>query len=356
MCARRRKTAATIRDVATLAQVSPMTVSRTLRHPHAVNQETRARVEHAIAQLNYTVPVPTARATAPTQTVACIVPEISNPFFNDIVISIEQAADQHGYRLIICNSQYQPQREARFLSDLHQRNISGIIIAPCADTSLPALQAFAKEHTPLVLIDREVPGFSADIVQIDNVAAALQLTNHLIACGHRRIAFVSGDSTVSTFRDRLQGYRMALDTAGIQFDPALIYSETLSEQAQGARAMQQLLDQAQLPDAVIAINRHTAITIFRTCQQQQIAVPAQLALVAFDDIDATQLFPFFTVMAQPTAAIGQQAVECLLKHMRGRHGRSEPCNHKVAATLVVRQSCGYQAHMQAPTAVGHEQG
>lgn len=355
MCARRRKTVATIRDVATLAQVSPMTVSRTLRHPHTVNQETRARVEHAIAQLNYTVPVPTPRALAHTQTVVCIVPEISNPFFNDIVISVEQAADQYGYRLIICNSQYQPDREARVLNDLHQRNISGIIIAPCADTSLPTLQAFANEHTPLVLIDREVPGFTADIVQIDNVAAAQQLTNHLIACGHQRIAFMSGDSTVSTFRDRLQGYRMALDTAGIQFDPALIYSETLSEQAQGARSIQQLLNQPQLPDAVIAINRHTAITIFHTCQQRQIAVPEQLALVSFDDIDATQLFPFFTVMAQPTVAIGQQAVECLLKQMKGRHGRHDPCNHKLAATLIIRQSCGHQARMQASAAFVREQ-
>lgn len=354
MCARRRKTIATIRDVATLAQVSPMTVSRTLRHPQTVNPETRARVEHAIAQLNYTVPVPTERVTAPTLTLACIVPEISNPFFNDIVISIEQAADQHGYRLIICNSQYQLQREARFLEDLHQRNMSGIIIAPCADTSLPTLQAFLKQQTPFVLIDREVPGFVADIVQVDNVAAAQQLTNHLVACGHRRIAFVSGDSTVSTFRDRLQGYRMALDTAGIQFDPALIYSETISEQAQGAHSMQQLLNQTQLPDAVMAINRHTAITIFHTCQQQRIVIPDDLALVSFDDIDATQLFPFFTVMAQPTVAIGQHAVACLMQQMHGKSGRGEPSHHKLAAALIIRQSCGYHAHTRVTH--GHRPG
>lgn len=348
MCARRRPAAVTVRDVATAAQVSPMTVSRVLNHADSVHPDTRQKVLDAIEILGYT-PHPKVHIPTGNRTIAVVVPDIGNMFFNHIIQGIEQAADSRGYRLIVCNAHNDLVHEQRYLEDLHLRHVDGVIIAPCNDQSQPALQQFHQHGIPYVLIDREIPAFETDVIQADNVFAAQQLTNHLIRLGRRRIAFISGDSMVSTSRDRMFGYRLALDTAGIPFDSSLVYEEVMSDLPQGAESITKILARAELPDAIIAINSLTARSIFKTCQEHHVVIPDDIALVSFDEIDPTGLFPFFTVAVLPTAEMGHQAVNCLLQKITQTTPKPY-CNIKLPTTFIQRISCG-GGHTTATSAV-----
>ena len=315
-----------------------MTVSRVLNNADSVHPDTRQKVLDAIKILGYT-PHPKVHIPTGNRTIAVVVPDIGNMFFNYVIQGIEQAADARGYRLIVCNARNDLANEQRYLEDLHLRHIDGVIIAPCNDQSQPALEQFHQHGIPYVLIDREIPAFETDVIQADNVIAAQQLTNHLIQLGRRRIAFITGDSMVSTSRDRMFGYRLALDTAGILFDSSLVYEEVMSDQPQGAESIAKILARDELPDAIIAINGLTARSIFKACQAHHVAIPDDIALVSFDEIDPTGLFPFFTVAVLPTAEMGHQAVNCLLQKITQTTPKPY-CNIKLPTAFVKRMSCG----------------
>ena len=201
----------TIRDVARLAGVSAMTVSRVINHEPRVSEETRRRVEAAVAELGY---VP--RRVIRRKTIGLVVPDIANPFFTLVVRGAEDVAWSNGRHVILCNSQGDLERERGHLDDLLAFGVEGILIAPVSDRSAPRLRALKQHNLPFVLLDRSVAGYDGDLVQGDSVAGARTLVEHLIALGHRRIAMIAEPTDVSTARDRIRGYREALEAAGIE--------------------------------------------------------------------------------------------------------------------------------------------
>src|SRR6266851_9215228 len=213
----------TIREVAASAGVSAMTVSRVINESPRVSDETRRRVEAAIAELGY---VPNRLASGlirkKTGALGVIVPDVANPFFTLVVRGAEEVAWRAGYHVILCTTQGDLERERGYLEDMLAFHVDGLLIAPVGERSQPNLRALKRNHVPFVLIDRTISGYDGDLVQGDSVAGARRLVEHLIGLGHLRIGMVTETSEVSTARDRLSGYRQALEEAGIEFRPELV--------------------------------------------------------------------------------------------------------------------------------------
>ena len=343
---------ATVRDVAKKSGVSAMTVSRVINGGAGVRPETRLRVEHAISELDF-VPNGVARGLTSNKTGALgmIVPDIVNPFFAIAVRGAETVARRAGFRLLLCNSEGDLALERQYVEDMISHRIEGLLIAPVGDRSKANLLPLVRREFPFVLIDRSVAGLDCDLVQGDSISGARKLVSHLIALGHRRVAVVIEPDNVSTARDRLQGYREALDAAGLRMAPDLIV-RTSADRAGGYQAMQRILDLDPLPTAVFAVNNMTALGGMQAIRERQLMVPRDVALVCFDDVEhLAVLSPFLTVLNQPTETFGTVASQLLLDRIAGKAG--EQFRRVVLqGDLLVRESCGAKAH--SPLSVAAE--
>src|SRR6266536_6372791 len=236
----------TIQDVASDAGVSAMTVSRVINESPRVRADTRQRVEASIAKLGY-VPNRLARGLLQRKTHAfgVIVPDVANPFFTLVVRGVEQVAWRAGYHVILCDTQGDLERERGYLEDMVAFQVEGVLIAPVGDRTRPHLRLLTRNNVPFVLIDRSITGFEGDLVQGDSVAGGRQLVEHLIGLGHRRIGMITESLEVSTARDRVQGYREALERAGIELDPGLVAESSAIDPDDAREATLKLLT---LPD------------------------------------------------------------------------------------------------------------
>jgi LacI family transcriptional regulator len=331
----------TIRDVAAEAGVSPMTVSRVINDSPRVNEETRRRVQAAVARLGY-VPNRLARGLIQRRTSALgvIVPDVANPFFTLVVRGVEEVAWRAGYHVMLCDTQGNLERERGYVEDMLAFQVEGVLIAPVGDRSRPHLRLLSRNHVPFVLIDRSVQGFEADLVQGDSVAGARQLVQHLIALGHERIGLVTETPEVSTARDRLQGYREALAGAGIPFEPELVTESSAIDPEMAREATLRLLALPKPPTAIFAVNNIAVIGVMEAARERQLEIPDDVALACFDDIEhVSRLFPFLTVMAQPAETYGTIATQLLLDRLTGRVGERRRIV-VLPADLIVRKSSG----------------
>jgi LacI family transcriptional regulator len=333
----------TIRDVARLAGVSPMTVSRVINDSGTVSRGTRGRVEQAIAQLGY-VPSRLARGLSAqrTGTVAVIVPDVANPFFTLIVRGVEDVARRAGFRVILCDTRADLQIEREVLEEMIAHRVEGMVIAPVNDRSREPLRRLASFGIPFVLVDRTVPGIDADTVLGESAAGSKRLVEHLVGLGHSRIAMIVESDEVSTARDRHRGYVTALDEAGIPVDPTLVVDGT-ADTTGGFAGMQRLLRLDAPPTAVFTVNNLVALGAIEAVRAAGLEVPDDVALVCFDDIEyASRLYPFLTVMEQPAETFGTLSTQLLLERIGGR----APERKRVVvlpAEFVVRRSCGSES-------------
>ena len=217
-------------------------------------------VEDAILALDY-VPNRVARGliSQKTRTIGLIVPDVVNPFFAPVVRGAETTARKAGYRVLLCNSEGDLRLEREYIEDLVAHRVEGLLLAPASDRSRhqPASRCCGAGF-PIVLLDRALPDIDCDLVVSDSVAGARRLVEHLIAIGHRRIAHFTDSDDVSTGRDRLRGYREALEAAGIAYSEELVFRTTV-DRIGGYRAAQQMLALDPLPTAIFTVNNMTAV-------------------------------------------------------------------------------------------------
>ena len=329
-----------MREVARRAGVSPMTVSRVINGNGRVRPETRVAVEQVIATLGF-VPNGLARglSSRKTMVLGLIVPDVGNPFYAPIARGAESVARRAGYHVMLCNSEGSLAYEGEYIADMLERRVDGLLVVPVSDESRSSLRLLERHGIPYALIDRTVPGIDADVVQGDSVGGARALIEHLISLGHTRIAMLAESNSVSTSRDRRRGYREALDAAGLASTPDLLVETTVDLQG-GYRGMLVLLDFEPRPTAVFAINNLVAAGAVKAIRERGFAVPDDLALVAFDDIEhEVALSPFLTVMPQPAESFGTIAAHLLLDRILGY----APANRRVVvlpSDIIVRESCG----------------
>lgn len=334
---------ATIHDVARLAAVSVATVSNALNAARPVAPATRARVLKAAQALGYT-PHAAARSMRGRGSglIGLIVADITNPFFTSLVQSVERAANAHGYAVLLCNSDEDPVREQNHLQLLRTQRVDGIVLAATGQASAGRALALGQLRAPVVLVDRGLPEFGLDAVILDNRRAALEATRHILGFGHRRIAMISGPSTISTGADRLAGYREALHEAGVPYDARWVLDAGFREEPAYDAACD-MLAQRDRPTAIFAANNLIAIGVMRAIADRRLRCPQDVSVVSIDDFAWANAFrPRLTTVAQPVADMGEAAVRLLMGRV-AQTAPAEPRLEIMAPMLVVRDSCSQPA-------------
>lgn len=299
-----------IKDVARAAGVSPATVSRVLGHG-PVSLELKRRVEKAVKATGYRPNLSARRLRSQnTKTIGLIVADIRNPFFTAVSRVVEDMAYAQGMRVVLCNTDENPEREAFYLRSMQEERVTGLILAP-TQTTLHKLEKEPLLDIPVVMVDRYVPGGRYDAVVLDNRRAIATLVEHLTGNGRRRIAGVFGNSS-RTGVERHEAYTAALKTQDLPVISRLIRPYT----ADAETTVSALLEEDR-PDAIIASNSLIAAGMLRAVQKRGWKVPHDISLASFDDEPWTSLVqPSLTVIAQPVNQIGHDAMQLLSDRIR----------------------------------------
>jgi LacI family transcriptional regulator len=305
----------TISEVAKLAGVSITTVSHVLSGNRIVGAATREQVEDAVRKLGYR-PNIVARnlRTRRSHMIAVIVPDITNPFYGVLVRGLADAADGVDYGTYVCNTDGLVEREQKFLDDVLDRGVDGIVMA-AVDVADQAVLNPARFGVPMVSVGESIDHPQVDRVTADDEAGSRAATLHLTSRGASRVAMIQG--LPGTGMSRVKGYRQALSETGLSFDETLVQHGDWTRQG-GRQAMRALMDARPRPDAVFCANDLMAIGGMDVVRELDLVIPADLALVGFDDIEAAALVnPTLTTISNPSYDAGRTAGDLLLSRMRG---------------------------------------
>ncbi|RQO58779.1 LacI family transcriptional regulator [Paucibacter sp. KBW04] len=333
----------TIKDVASRAGVSFTTVSHVLNNTRPVSAEARRRVLEAVEEIGY-LPSAVARSlrTSETKIVGVLVPNVQNPFFAELVCGVEESCRLAGYSVFLCNSDNDPKRQQQYMRTLLEKRVDGLLLSSAGDDEALA-RIFKMARVPAVTVDRLVPGARADRVSVDNCQGAQNAVSHLLDLGHQRIACISGPAEFEVSRERLQGWRNALQARGLDADERLVISSDFSSQGGYAAACRLLQAQRDLPaaapkvTAIFASNDLMAIGALRAAAEFGLAVPQQLSVIGFDDIELGRyVFPALTTVGCSIKALGQQAGQMLIERID--QAEAELREVLMTPSLVLRES------------------
>jgi len=325
-----------MRDVAKLAAVSPMTVSRVLKGTVFVAEETRIRVQSAVEQLNY-VPNEIARSLREQRTrqIGIIVPNLHDPFFAICAHAISLVAKQNSYSCVISTSDENPATEYIEAKRMLLRHMEGILIVPTHGKSKLLNPEFTR--MPIVAFDRPIRGSSYSSVVVENKLGACVGVQHLIDHGHRRIAYLGLAHDVWTLGERWNGYKLAIRKAHLKQETVEV---PISEEATYA-AVEQMLTRKLPPTACFCSNNYTMRATLQALSKLNVSIPNQFAVVGFDDFEMADIVkPPVTVVRQPTEAVGRVAAELLFDQINARGKKYKPRQVVLPVELIVRDSCG----------------
>jgi LacI family transcriptional regulator len=325
-----------MRDVAKLAGVGTMTVSRVLNGTVKVSDETRARVLGAIAKLNY-LPNEIARSLREQRSrqVGVIVPNLRDPFFAICSQSISMVAKQHSYSVIITTSNEDPETEYVEATRMLRRHIEGLIVIPALGKSRLREKEF--ERTPIVTLDRPVAGASFDCVLVQNKIGARTGVRHLIEHGHRRIAFLGLSRSLFTIKTRLEGYREAMLEAGLR-PSAHFVGDALPEML---TTIVTSLAGKNPPTAFFCSNNLITRNALHGLSSLNVRIPEDIALVGFDDFEMADIIkPAVTIVRQPFDLLGSTAAELLSSRLETETDTDPARRIVLPVELIVRDSCG----------------
>ncbi|MGD0876687.1 MAG: LacI family DNA-binding transcriptional regulator [Anaerolineales bacterium] len=309
----------TIRDVAKLAGVAPITASRVISHSGYASEDVRQRVNQAAEQLGY-VPNSLARSlrSKRTRTLALVLTDITNPFWTTVARGVEDAASEVGYHVIFCNTDESASKQQSYLEAMIQKQVDGILLVPAHSKENP-IGFLHQQNVQVVLLDRRLPDMQADVVRCDSRGGAYQLVQLLVKLGHRRIAILGGPSGVSSADDRVAGYKLALHEAGLKSEKQLIISGEFSVES-GYEMTRSVLALPSRPTALFAGNNFIAIGALKALHDAELVVPKEMSVVGFDDLPAAIVVdPFLTVAVQPAYEMGQRATKRLLECLDGEN-------------------------------------
>ncbi|MEJ3749981.1 LacI family DNA-binding transcriptional regulator [Actinomycetes bacterium KLBMP 9797] len=327
---------ATLRDVALLAGVSPKTVSRVVNGETGVSAEKVTAVQRAVAKLGYR-PNFTAsslrRAGGRTAAIAALLEDVSNPFSSALHRALEDIARDRGVMIFTGSVDEDPARERALINAFTTRQADALVIVPASDDQrYLANEVYAG--TPIVFVDRPPVGVNVDAVLVDNHAGAAEAVHHLVAAGHRDIAYLGDLRSIATGRQRFQGYREALSDHGIRPSPDHVVHDLHTE----ARAQQAALGLLRGPTPPTALfTAQNLVTIGAVRALRALDLHHRVALVGFDDFPLADLLqPPVTVVAQDPASMGRLAASLIFRRLDGEDW--EPTTHLVATRLVARGS------------------
>ena len=330
----------TIIDIARQLNLSKATVSRALTgHPH-VNAETRRKILELAQQLNYQRnQVAISLLTSQTHTVGIMVPEFISYFFPKVIIGAQEALTEAGYNVVICHSNESYETEVTNARALMASRVDGLIVSHTKETrNFDHFRQFQRQGIPVVFFNRVCEDMDVPKVVVDDYAGALEAVEHLIQTGRRRIAHLAGPNTLPNSRNRLNGYRDALQKHGLPVESDLIISYDLTLEKANIY-VNHLLNLPQPPDALFAINDPTAIEALTVIKGRGLRVPDDVAVVGFSDDPLSALIePGLTTVAQPVHEIGQQAARLLVEQLNAHDGDVASKTVVLPSHLVIRGS------------------
>jgi DNA-binding LacI/PurR family transcriptional regulator len=324
-----------IKDIARIARVSHSTVSRALQNSPLVNARTAETIRQIAHESGYRASaVARGLVTKRTLTIGLVVTTIADPFASEVACGIEQSANDLGYSVFLADSNADPSRERQVVQSFAERRVDGIIVTSSRVGAL-YLPLLSEMRVPIVLVNNQHPGEFVHSVMIGNVAGSLAAANHLIALGHRRIAYLGDQFGYQSDTERFEGYRQALDEAGLPFLPELVVRGD-GKPDEAMRAMEQLLALADPPTAVCCYNDMSALGAIRSIHLAGLRVPGDISVVGFDDLFlASYTQPRLTTVRQPMRRMGLLAMESLFKLMSGE---DSAIRITVEPELIVRES------------------
>lgn len=330
-----------IRDVAKAAGVSVATVSRYLHHPEKVRQATGRRVAAAIETMGYR-PNFLARnfRTNRSYALLVLVPDISNPFFSEVIKGIENVAAEQGYSVLLGDTSYRKEREEEYAQIAATKRADGLIQLS-GRIPKPVEEIVSAGALPFVSACEGVPGFPELNVGIDNIDAARRLTEHLIGLGHRSIGIITGPKNNQHTKARLEGFHRAMKAAQTPVEVAFIAEGDYSLRS-GYNAISRYISEGR-PDAVFCFSDQMAIGALRRLTEKGISVPGDISLAGFDNLEMTQYtIPALTTVSQPARILGEEAAKLLFEQINGNPPAGGAL--ELAADIIVRESTGPRTH------------
>ncbi|MEV4121616.1 LacI family DNA-binding transcriptional regulator [Micromonospora sp. NPDC049645] len=305
-----------IADVAEIAGVSPTTVSHALSGRRPVSPEAKAKVHAAVKELNYRAnQLAVSLRTNRTQTIAFVMPDITNPFYPMVARGVQDAISDAGYQVVICSTDGNAAREAAFITDMLSRAVDGLII-DLFRTPFEAVERLVDRHTPLVMLGPMKAPTISDRVRGDDRVSVAEATRHLLRQGRTRIAFV-GATRIGPAAGRLGGYEDALLGAGLAIDPKLVIRSDYSRRGAHTAVTAALVEGVPI-DAIVCVNDLAAIGAIDALRDAGRVVPDDVAVIGFDDIDAAALVrPALTTIDNRAYEKGTVCGRLLLQRITG---------------------------------------
>ncbi len=332
----------TMSDVAKRAGVSKSTVSHVINKTRFVEEETRLRVLQAIEELDYR-PSKVARSLVSrrTGTVGLLISDVGNPFYQQVILSVEDVALANDYSVFLFNASYDLDRSLKYIYSMIERRVDGVMFMS-SRLSAELINELTRYHVPAVVLDwEEVQAEGVGMIRIEFESGIREAVNHLIGLGHRRFAHVSGPLDLWTARVRRDVFLQALAEKGIDPREVIVVEGNLRIEG-GRAALHEILAAPQRPTAVLAANDLTALGIVWEAREHGLRIPEDLSVVGLDDITlAAQITPPLTTIALPCYEIGSVAMNMLLGLISASLGEEEgggPLRRAVETHLVVRQS------------------
>ena len=331
----------TIKDIARAANVSYSTVSRALNRKEGVGEATRERIMAIAREFGYT---PNAIAqglvTQRTKTIGLVLPDITNPFFPEVAAGVELAADELGLSVFLCNTNWDKEKEERYLRLLAQRRVDGIIVSLIADEP-EALVQNAVGDTPVVYVNNAPLRTKRPFVVIDEDHGSYMATQHLIEQGYATVGFVGAEAGGITAIPRLKGYRRAIEHAGFRYDERYVGLPRPGESS-GSDIIIRMIHENTCPRALFAQNDVTAFSVIQGARTCGVRVPEDLAVVGFDDVPTAEFEAVgLSTIRQPKRELGRLSVELLRRQIESCPPEDGASNQiLLEPELVIRQTSG----------------
>lgn len=332
-----QKRKVTIREVAREAGVSINTVSRALNGKPDVSEATRRKVLDVTKRLGYR-PNKLAKGlrSNKTGTIGVVVTDVSNPYFSALVKSVEEAARQHNYSLILQDTNEDPEQEREAILTLLAERVDGVLLTP-TQKGKEAIAQLQESGLPFVLLGRRYTHLRTDYVVTDDVSGGFLATEHLIRLKRERIAIITGPLCISSAKERLQGYMKAFAQYGIEVDESLVVKADAITAADGYRTMQALLRRPPYPTAVFAYSDFVAFGVMKAIREAGLRIPQDVAVVGYDDVEfCSYLETPLSSVRIPKEELGKTAAEGLIRKLT--EGAEDPLKVSLPVSLIVRTS------------------
>jgi DNA-binding LacI/PurR family transcriptional regulator len=332
----------TIKDIAKQAQVSHSTVSRALHGSRLIAESTAERIRRTALELGY-LPSAAARSlkTNRSQALGVILSSVEDPFFSEILQGIEEVAQKSGYSLFMAASQHDPEREQAIVQAMSEHRVDGVIICS-ASFKAEQRRQFLTYGVPIVVVNNQAAEDYRYSIYHDDVDGSRQVTRHLLALGHRRIAYLGNSSSGRTTMDRLSGFKHEMTEAGLAIPPEYIYEIAGGGPHEGLFGLEHFLALRDRPSALVCYNDMMAVGVLKGLQQAGIRVPNEFSVTGFDNIVFSAFTnPPLTTFDQPKRFIGAEAARLILELLDARlanNSTEQPKVRMLKGRLLIRET------------------